>query len=168
MPPTARHHESERPSRDADGQPQAGQPDAELPTGDTRALLDTIIESLPFRIWACDETGRCVGMLSAADFVRREATRGDTTSCVGTRSAGADEAEAALNLPELDTDTVSDHMAAGVQSVSADATLMQAARVMCAAHVHRLPVLDAGGAPVGMMTSLDIVAALVQAMEEAG
>jgi CBS-domain-containing membrane protein len=115
-----------------------------------------------------DETGRCVGILSAADFVRREAARGDDTSCIGTRSGGTAVGEASLNLPELDADTVRDHMASGVQSVSADATLMQAARVMCAAHVHRLPVLDAGGAPVGMMTSLDIVAALVQAMEEAG
>jgi two-component system sensor kinase FixL len=70
MPPTARDHESERPDRDGDGKPQAGQHDAKLPVGDTRALLDAIIESLPFRIWACDETGRCVlqNPVSVRDF----------------------------------------------------------------------------------------------------
>ena len=37
---------------------------------DSRALLDAIIQSLPFRIWACDETGRCVlqNPISERDF----------------------------------------------------------------------------------------------------
>ena len=33
------------------------------PAGDpsaSRALLDAIIESLPFRVWACDREGRCI------------------------------------------------------------------------------------------------------------
>jgi CBS domain-containing protein len=117
-----------------------------------------------------DETGRCVGILSAGDFVRREATRGDESSCVGTRRAepAADAAQPTLPLDELGAQLVSAHMTQAVQPISAEATLAQAARVMCAAHVHRLPVLDAGGVPVGMLTALDIVAALANAMDEAG
>ena len=38
---------------------------------------------------------------------------------------------------------------------------------MCAAHVHRLPVVDDSEAPIGTLTSRDVVAALVNAMEEA-
>jgi CBS domain-containing protein len=58
-------------------------------------------------------------------------------------------------------------MSPAVQEIAPDASLLSAARVMCAMHIHRLPVLGAGGAPVGILTSLDIVSALANAMEEA-
>jgi two-component system sensor kinase FixL len=52
MPPTSQDH------------------DADYRAGDSRALLDAIIQSLPFRIWACDERGRCVlqNPVSERDF----------------------------------------------------------------------------------------------------
>ena len=44
--------------------------------------------------------------------------------------------------------------------------MIDAAREMCAQHVHRLPVVDAGGKVVGLVSSLDLVAAMVGALEE--
>ena len=42
----------------------------------------------------------------------------------------------------------------------------EAARCMCKEHVHRLIVIDSSGAPVGVLTSLDLVSAWVGAVEE--
>jgi CBS domain-containing protein len=44
--------------------------------------------------------------------------------------------------------------------------LSHAAKIMCLQHVHRLPVVDASGKPVGIISSMDLVAALSNAAEE--
>ena len=59
------------------------------------------------------------------------------------------------------------HMSRALQTLDAHTPIAEAARIMCAEHIHRLPVLDEHGHPVGMVTSLDIAAALVQAVDEA-
>ena len=91
--------------------------------------------------------GSCVGVLSAIDYVKRERI---------------------IRSPEADqtNDTVQDHMSNSVQSVKPDQTLLTAARIMCAQHVHRLPVLDMDGRAIGLVTSMDVVAALVNAIDE--
>jgi CBS domain-containing protein len=50
--------------------------------------------------------------------------------------------------------------------VQPEQTLLTAARLMCEKHVHRLPVLNLDGKPVGLITSMDVVAALVNAIDE--
>ncbi len=57
-------------------------------------------------------------------------------------------------------------MSSGVRSVQPEQTLLTAARIMCEKHVHRLPVLNLDGKPVGLITSMDVVAALVNAIDE--
>ena len=64
------------------------------------------------------------------------------------------------------TDLVASYMTPTLETVSVSDSLMNAARLMCRRHIHRLVVLDNQARPVGMMTSLDIVAALVGAVEE--
>ncbi|MFM2096303.1 MAG: hypothetical protein RIS70_3427, partial [Planctomycetota bacterium] len=54
----------------------------------------------------------------------------------------------------------------GVQSIAESAPLSHAAKIMCLQHVHRLPVVDASGKPVGIISSMDLVAALSNAAEE--
>jgi CBS domain-containing protein len=95
-----------------------------------------------------DEDGRCVGVLSAIDYVRR--------------------AHSALSDDESDTagELVGGEMSSGVRSVQPEQTLLMAARIMCEKHVHRLPVLNLDGKPVGLITSMDVVAALVNAIDE--
>ncbi len=117
-----------------------------------------------------DEQGRCVGMLSAADFMRREHAPGDARAASAYAKSAHDRAgEGALPLEitEIFTDTVSRHMSPAVQSVRADTPLVEAARMMCGCHVHRLPVLDQQGRPEGMLTALDLSAVLVHVMNEA-
>lgn len=95
-----------------------------------------------------DEQGRCVGILSATDYVLLQG--------VGKTPDSTSEA------PRL----VRDFMSSGVQSVGPEQTLLTAARLMCVRHLHRLPVLDQQAHPVGLLTAMDVVAALVNAIEE--
>jgi CBS domain-containing protein len=95
-----------------------------------------------------DGEGRCVGMLSAIDYVRREhGLQGKVTT-------------------EGEDQRVHQQMSPGVRSVQPEQTLLTAARLMCEKHVHRLPVLGQEGKPVGLITSMDVVAALVNAIDE--
>lgn len=95
-----------------------------------------------------DAAGCCVGMLSAIDYLRR--------------------VHAAQSTPDSQapTDTVGAEMSQQLRAVQPERTLLAAARIMCEKHVHRLPVLDLDDKPVGLITAMDVVAALVNAMDE--
>jgi CBS-domain-containing membrane protein len=116
-----------------------------------------------------DEEGRCVGMLSGADFVGRE-----QAASIGAESLRG-RAEHVLvrkrpgepyHISDVPEDLVRNHMATAVQTIRPEASLLEAARTMCTAHIHRLVVLDERVHPIGIVSSLDVAAALVTAMEE--
>ena len=105
-----------------------------------------------------DEAGRCTGVISALDFLKREAevcrVRLSTSGVTCGASASDEEA------------SVRDYMSTAVQTISSDETLVAAARIMCAQHIHRLIVLDERSAPTGVLTTLDVTSALVTAIDE--
>jgi CBS domain-containing protein len=105
-------------------------------------LLRSKVSGVP----VVDVREHCVGVLSAVDFVRRE-----VESPAADRNGG---------------DKVRTYMSSSVHYVESDVTLIDAARAMCRHHVHRLPVLDPSGRVVGLISSLDLVAAMVHAVEE--
>lgn len=117
-----------------------------------------------------DEQGRCVGILSAGDFIRREAAlKREDDACrqdVAWELAAGDPHQP-LRAETSNPDSVDANMSSGVQSISPEASLLAAAEQMCKAHIHRLPVLDHRGRPQGMISSLDIVAALLGVVDEA-
>lgn len=121
-----------------------------------------------------DEAGRCTGILSASDFVKREyavehaATRACRSnsanpSAAVTISGGKDDS----SVDPGSSDRALDYMTPAVQSVDSNRSLLAAARVMCGSHIHRLLVLDSDGHPVGMLTTMDFIAALLNAIDEA-
>jgi len=113
-----------------------------------------------------DEQGRLVGILSAVDYLRR------SQSCDAPRLTANDNAwtspsnDRPVAIEDPPHDFCSRFMSTGVQTIAAEATLLKAAEIMCSEHVHRLPVVDPSGRPTGVITSLDIVAALFNAVEE--
>lgn len=111
-----------------------------------------------------DEADRCIGILSALDFVRRE--RDQAKGGAFERAQSDTGARPMLNVGGFENERVERHMTPMVHSVASKATLMETARLMCAVHVHRIPVLDGSDRPVGMVSSLDLVAAMVHAIEE--
>jgi len=116
-----------------------------------------------------DEYGHCVGILSAIDFVRHESDIQQANQSVEAsvlfRSCYDAMTRPSVALGQED-DLVQTHMTPGVQAVAADTPLLDAARIMCGAHVHRLPIMDAAGHVEGIITTLDLVAAMVQAIDE--
>jgi predicted transcriptional regulator len=113
------------------------------------------------------QQGQCVGIVSATDFVRCIAATNGNLFDVGQRDekhGGATGNRHSCAAPAADM--VASHMSALVETVSVDQPLTEAARTMCQNHIHRLIALDSQGRPAGVLTSLDIVAALINAIEE--
>lgn len=131
-----------------------------------RTLAEREVSGAP----VVDEAGKCVGLLSAHDFVRLERARemedGRLPAGATSHRLVKDRPEGPYRVEDLGGDRVTTYMSPAIQTIDARATLLEAARRMCAQHVHRLPVLDVQGRPLGMVTSLDLVAAIVNAVEE--
>ncbi|HCK41857.1 MAG TPA: hypothetical protein DHW22_09515 [Planctomycetaceae bacterium] len=62
-------------------------------------------------------------------------------------------------------DYVRNHMSMAVQTIDHECSLLQSARCMCNQHIHRLVVLD-HDRPIGIITSLDLIAAFLATVEE--
>jgi CBS domain-containing membrane protein len=117
--------------------------------------------------WApvVDETGRCVGVLSATDLLEKDGGCGDVPR-MREHSVRQEDADGALDIVPADAGFVGDMMTRGVQSVRPEVAVLMAARIMCVEHIHRLPVLDHHNRPAGVISTMDIVAALLGAIEE--
>ncbi len=117
-----------------------------------------------------DELGHCVGILTATDFLVQEGRLAESSQDRPLPGKDleirSDSEEEPIHMDTVDHEFVRHHMSDHVESVDKDMTLLNAARKMCDLHVHRLPVLDERQHVLGMISSLDIVAALVQATEE--
>lgn len=109
-----------------------------------------------------NEFGRCVGVLSGTDYVHSEASHLD--SGVGPVSSPLTSV-GRYQIEDVQHDLVRRHMTPAVQTIDKKCSLLQAARCMCAEHLHRLIVIDDNSVPVGVLTSLDLIAALVAAVE---
>jgi len=94
-----------------------------------------------------NEQGRAIGVLSAYDFVVRAADSG--------REAGNGHDERAEH-----------HMTRSIRSVQEDTTVLDAARILFGEHLHRLLVLDQQGRPKGVVSTMDVISALVNSVEE--
>jgi CBS domain-containing protein len=122
------------------------------------AMLENKVSALP----VVDHHGRCVGMLSAHDFV-------DVTYDLD-EGFHAMEHESELwwgllvrNLSQnVGQQSVTDLMTEDVVSVGPETPLAQAAGEMLRARVHRLPVVDAEGRVLGIISMSDVLRAFVE------
>lgn len=113
-----------------------------------------------------DELGRLVGVLTAADFIPGSTDRDWTCDCV--QEIVQDYPGGPYHVEQHDVQIVRNVMSDAVQTVEADSPLLNAARCLCLEHIHRVIVVDREVRPIGILTSLDIVAAVVNAVEESG
>ncbi len=107
-----------------------------------------------------DEEGRCVGVLSAADLVHwvdrdKQAARPRGASCVccDWQLDGLDD------VPE---DDVSRYMTTNVVATGPETRLAELARWMRDAHIHRIVIVDERRRPVGVVSSMDVLAAVAR------
>ena len=104
--------------------------------------------------------GECIGVLSASDFVGRDAGRHELELLTRTNP------NEPYRIECLNDNLVGTHMSPLVQTVSDEAPILAAARIMCTEGIHRLIVVDEKKHPVGIISTLDLVAAMVAAIEE--
>ncbi|MEQ8211522.1 MAG: CBS domain-containing protein [Lacipirellulaceae bacterium] len=115
-----------------------------------------------------DEFDHCVGVLSDYDFMRRERPRegwcgvamhpddsSETTEVRDQRYWAEFGAE----------DLVDQFMSRAPQTVDLNLSLLDAAEYMIGSHIHRLIVIDENSRPVGIVSTFDILKAIVMPQE---
>ena len=116
-----------------------------------------------------DEQGHCVGVLSASDFLKRDSTLDlgeESLLAMESHHLVQDSEEEPLHIVSSAENLVCSYMTTAVQTIPAGASLLSAARIMSLQHIHRLLVIDKQERPVGILSTMDIVSALVNAIEE--
>jgi len=111
-----------------------------------------------------DELEQCVGFMSASEFVKSRAEELDGCKLVS-HYLRANHPSGLYSINELRCDLVQSHMSSAFQCVDRNVPLLQAAKSMCQERVHRLLVIDTNGVPVGILTSIDLVAAITSLAE---
>jgi CBS-domain-containing membrane protein len=124
-----------------------------------RLLLRAHISGAP----VVDADGVCVGVVSATDFLglAGKDPRVSPVACMAPLCICSDWQ--VMELRELPPDEVRCHMTADPVTVQPGTPVVELARLMLDAHIHRVIVVDAGGRPVGIVSSTDIIAAVAQA-----
>lgn len=125
-------------------------------------LLEQKISGAP----VVNEEGELSGVLSLTDLAlprheHLEAQRVLLQEDPETHTAVLGKAQE-ISTPDL----VRDRMSRKLISVSPETPLVEVARVMCEGHWHRVPVLDESRVLVGMISTMDVLAAMVQAHDE--
>lgn len=118
-----------------------------------------------------DEKGACVGILSATDFLRRASaadplppsSRGQAPE----HSRLVNDDEGAVT-PTDAGDVAGSYMTRTVRTVNPQTLLLWAAMLMNQGHIHRVPVVDERHRVVGMISTMDVVAAILNAIDEMG
>lgn len=115
-----------------------------------------------------DDQGRCVGVLTANDFVRCAKEQSSVDVLAGGAGHRLEKTGPGQPLQVMlhDRDTVRERMSTAVQTVDPSTPLAMAAEMMCRSHIHHLVVLDERGAPAGMVTTLDLLSALLKVVDE--
>jgi len=114
-----------------------------------------------------DAAGRCVGVLSATDFVSW--AQKPEGAAKGGRPEPAPEVHSAwqvMDFEALPASEVSRYMTADPVTVAPSAPVGELARKMVDAHIHRVIVADEQGRPVGIVSSTDILAAVARTARE--
>jgi CBS-domain-containing membrane protein len=116
-----------------------------------------------------DELGQCVGVLSAADFVKKEQAQEGSSGLKTLASEHMlvrDEGSGAFEIEHVAENLVKEFMSSAPQTIVAEQSLIDAAKYMLGEHIHRLIVVDKQASIMGVISALDILAALVNVADE--
>lgn len=124
--------------------------------------LNLMVENRVAALPVVDGNRRCVGMLSTSDMV-------DVARDVNEDILHLDELTSLTGgwlverlRQDLGESSIEELMTIGVETITPEVTIEQAARDMLRHHVHRLPVVDQEGRLVGIVSTMDILAVLAE------
>lgn len=113
-----------------------------------------------------NDDGECVGVISSSDFVGREIASTNIPSATALAFDSMYIKKTFSPPEQVEANLVEAYMTTDVKTVNVNDPMMLAARKLCEERIHRLVVVDKQNRPVGVVSSLDIVACLVVAIEE--
>lgn len=108
-----------------------------------------------------DESGRVTGIVSESDLLATVATGGEPEAKIGRRYT-----ERRQLRRKAGGETAKDLMSAPAVTVAAHTPVVDAARLAARAHVRRLPVIDALGRIIGIVTRSDLLQVFLNRDEE--
>jgi CBS domain-containing protein len=111
-----------------------------------------------------DAEGRCIGVLSATDFMRWAEKEHQAPPAAQASPASVYSAWQVMAVETLPTDAVSTYMTANPVMVAPHTPISDLARFMIDAHIHRVIVVDKERRPIGLVSSTDILAAVAHAV----
>ena len=123
-------------------------PDDSLKQAATK-MVDARVSGLP----VLDESGKLVGIITEADFLQQEADRAEAGR--GSLLGALFDSNRKIEEPVF----VADAMTTNPVVIMPEASLSEAARVMATKGVKRLPVVDANGSLIGIVSRADVVSA---------
>lgn len=126
-------------------------PDAPLKEA-ARMMVEHGISGLPVL-----KDGKLVGMVTEGDFLRQEANRDQPYRLSLLEALFGD----GTGSPPA-VETVGEGMTESVITITADATISEAARVMSHRRIKRIPVVDDAGTLIGVISRADIVNAFTR------
>ena len=128
-----------------------------------REALAVMVENHVSALPVVDSRGHCVGVISVTDLLGMTKDLSDELNALS-ESGGLDHAVLVQKLEHADllTELVQELMSTNVVSVRVDSTLQDAARRMLRNHVHRLVVLNDQRQIVGVVSTMDLLAAFAE------
>jgi CBS domain-containing protein len=123
------------------------------------AMVENRVSALP----VVDARSHCVGVLSVTDIIGLTKDLGDELNALS-ESGGLDHESLVQKLEHADllTDQVQAWMSTNVVSIGIDSTVQKAARQMLRNKVHRLMVLDEEKRVIGVVSTMDLLAAFAE------
>jgi len=135
-------------------------------TDTVREALTLMVENRVSALPVVTTKGKCVGILSATDLL---ALTRDLNEELAEMQGGELNHQWLLDqLAEHDFGRrrVEELMTEVVETVAPEATIAQAGRLMLRQRVHRLPVVDAAGHLLGIVSTTDLLTAFVDETRE--
>jgi len=132
------------------------------PQDSVHEALQLLTENRVSVLVVTDSHNRCVGILSTSDIVEMTQELDEDIA----ELADADQASHRWLVEELThgagEQAVNEVMTREVASVQPDALLLDAAREMHRRHIHRLPVVDDEQVLKGIISTMDVLKAVVE------
>jgi CBS domain-containing protein len=115
-----------------------------------------------------DPEGRCLGVLSSSDFVSWAKKGGQAAECGEKVTCFIAPWGEMIDIEDAPDDQIRHYMTTRPIAVAPDTSIGEVAQKMVEAHIHRVLVVVDQDRPLGIVTSIDILAAIGRAARTAG
>lgn len=125
-------------------------------------LLEQHISGAP----VTDDSGAFVGLLSLSDLAQPRSPHVESQRALLCEDKQTQTSVLSAACQQSSGELVKDRMSRNLVSVTEDAPLIEISRIMCDGHWHRVAVLDDQNKLTGIVSTMDVLAALVNVADE--